>query len=1033
MNSTCRRGVVLALVLIAVASWVALANPSFSDQNTGAGNLNPTDEIVVMEVRVRGDTTYASTLSSVTVQNVGTATSSQIDRIRILDGGTELGRTTNLSGLSTGVTVNLGGYNVAKGTTHYIRVLVMVGGSVSGGETIELRLKFHYELRSTPAQSKTSAWISDRTAETIRDGGFDAITSNAVATKYLNPLDTGTVQIAVFSDLDANGNDVNWVQTPSATVIVEVENLGSGTTSDIDEIRVVLRIGGVDYVTWDTVDEWLNWDPASPMPFTIGDFAISPGHGSTLPVGTPDNSGVTVTVQMKIEDQGDVSDNRTIRTRTTLHVKEGLPGNEVNYDQMATSGSTVTIRKQGFEEITEESGQVVSGTKATGETLIQTVKAIDEDSNGNNIRATQIEIQNLGSATGAELNSIEVKAGTTQLVKESDAADLADFGAGIVLDLAAVAASLVADDGELELKIYYELAQPIDGHTLQPQVRVRGTEVAGGANQYWSDSVVFPGVVTLYEAGLEIAENLTPPEGGTVYSGQRVEVQRIWGMDIDENTEALTMHPFVIKNLGTAQENPDVVKIEIMRSDTEDGAQVLMGSETDLAGFRTGGVRIDTIANNQMLDKTAGSEIYIHIWVTIAEPEVMVAGRTLQLETRILHTENLVSYDKTIVGNSWSLATNHRPVPNFTFAAADAGTASIGPKADYSTTDTIQFTGTATDPDSDAIVSWHWDFGDGNTADVQNPTHQFATGGTFTVKLTVTDARGVTGTVTQTIEIEGPPNEVPVIDEIAADPQNPGVGVDVDFTVTITDDDQPPSTAFTYAWDFDDGTTSTVAAPTKSFATAGTFTVTVTVTDAQAATDTATIDVSVGNEKPVADFTASTTTPSTGDAVQFTDTSTDPNDDPADTPFTYAWDFGDGATSTAENPSHTYTTPATYAVTLTVTDNRGGVSDETSTDITVSGPTRVVLYSFPNPAATTATINYFLPTGATAPELRIFDLSGKQILRQTLAAGETQFEWDLRNEGGTAISNGLYFCMITATSAAGQTITSEVFQLLVAR
>ncbi len=1030
MNSTCRRGVVLALVLIAVASWVALANPSFSDQNTGVGNLNPTDEVMVMEVRVRGDTTYASTLSSVTVQNVGTATSSQIDRIRILDGGTELGQTTNLSGLSTGVTVNLGGYNVAKGTTHYIRVLVMVGGSVSGGETIELRLKFHYELLSTPKQSKTSAWISDRTAETIRDGGFDGITSNAVATKYLNPLDTGTVQIAVFSDLDANGNDVNWVQTTSTTVIVEVENLGSGTTSDIDEIRVVLRINGVDYVTWDATDEWRNWDPSSPMEFEFGWFKDLATHAQDLPDGIPDNSGVTVTVQMRIEDQGDVSDNRTIRTRTTLHVKEGLPGNEVNYDQMATSGSTVTIRKQGFEEIIEESGQVVSGTKATGETLIQTVKAIDEDSNGFGIRATQIEIQNLGSATGAELNSIEVKAGTTQLVKESDAADLADFGAGIVLDLLAVATSLVADDGELELKIYYELAQPIDGHTLRPQVRVRGTE---NTNQYWSDSVVFPGVVTLYEAGLEIAENLTPPEGGTVYSGQRVEVQRIWGMDIDENTEGVTMHPFVVKNLGTAQENPDVVKIEIMRSDTEDGAQVLMGSETDLAGFRTGGVRIDTIANNQMLDKTAGSEIYIHIWVTIAEPEVMVAGRTLQLETRILHTENLVSYDKTIVGNSWSLATNHRPVPSFTYAAADAGTASIGPKADYSTTDTIQFTGTATDSDGDAIASWHWDFGDGNTASVQNPTHQYATGGTFTVTLTVTDARGVTGSTSQTIEIEGPPNEVPVIDEIAADPQNPATGVAVNFTVTITDDDQPTGTAFTYAWDFDDGTTSTVAAPAKSFATEGTFTVTVTVTDAQAATDTATIDVLVGNEKPVADFTESTTTPSTGDAVQFTDTSTDPNDDPADTPFTYAWDFGDGATSTAEDPSHTYTTPGTYTVTLTVTDSRGAVSDEKTVEITVAGPTQVVLYGFPNPAATTATINYFLPTGATAPELRIFDLSGKQILRQTLAAGETQFEWDLRNEGGTAVSNGLYFCMITATSAADRTITSVVFQLLVAR
>ncbi len=55
--------------------------------------------------------------------------------------------------------------------------------------------------------------------------------------------------------------------------------------------------------------------------------------------------------------------------------------------------------------------------------------------------------------------------------------------------------------------------------------------------------------------------------------------------------------------------------------------------------------------------------------------------------------------------------------------------------------DTIQFTDISTSP-AGKIVSWLWDFGDGATATVQNPTHQYVNPGTFSVKLTVTDNRG---------------------------------------------------------------------------------------------------------------------------------------------------------------------------------------------------------------------------------------------------------------------------------------------------
>ena len=698
-----------------------------------------------------------------------------------------------------------------------------------------------------------------------------------------------------------------------------------------------------------------------------------------------------------------------------------------------TSGTTQTIRKQGFESIGDESTTVASGTKATGESLEQIVRVTDSDINDKNIRIVEIKVQNLGTATGAEIHRIYATIGGTtifDLVRPANAAAINNLKTGhtVVLDDPGVPAQLVADNGNAAIKIYYEIGTPVDGHTLRPTVQVRAREADGGT-RYWSDEATYPDSIELFQPGFETIENMTPPEGGTAYSGQRLLAQKIRVVDRDENTDNVTIHPIVVKNVGTAQGNPDITKIQVYRRNTEAGEELLLGETTDLAGLRTGGARIDVLQDNTVIDTSPYAEAFLYVYLTIAEPEVMVAGRTIQLETRVLHTETQVGYDKMVTSNQWTLATNHRPVPNFTYAVATA-TASIRPKADFTHDQTIQFTGTATDQDGDAISTWSWNFGDGNTASVQNPTHRYPNGGTFTVTLTVTDARGVAGSVSKTITVEGPPNVVPVIDAINADPENPAENQAVAFSATVTDPDQPTGTAFTYAWDFGDGTTSASAAPAHAFTAKQTYTVTLTVTDAQAATATATKTISVGNEIPVAAFTASTTTPSTGEAVQFTDTSTDPGDDPEDTPFTYAWDFDDdGAVSSAQNPTHIYTTPGTYTVTLIVTDSRGAVSDPAATvEITVAGPAQVVLYGFPNPAVTAATITYFLPEGATDPTLRIYDLAGRLVHEEALAEGESTYEWDLRSDGGDALPNGLYLCVVTATGHR-----SETFRLLIVR
>jgi PKD repeat protein len=92
----------------------------------------------------------------------------------------------------------------------------------------------------------------------------------------------------------------------------------------------------------------------------------------------------------------------------------------------------------------------------------------------------------------------------------------------------------------------------------------------------------------------------------------------------------------------------------------------------------------------------------------------------------------------------------------------------------------------------------------------------------------------------------------------------------------------------------------------------------------------------VVNNPPAASFTYSPTSPTTDDTVQFTDQSTDPDG----TIVSWSWDFGDGATSTEQNPTHQYLNAGTYTVTLTVTDN-GGATDTASQSITVSTPEKI--------------------------------------------------------------------------------------------
>jgi PKD repeat protein len=139
-----------------------------------------------------------------------------------------------------------------------------------------------------------------------------------------------------------------------------------------------------------------------------------------------------------------------------------------------------------------------------------------------------------------------------------------------------------------------------------------------------------------------------------------------------------------------------------------------------------------------------------------------------------------------------------------------------------------------------------------------------------------------------------------------------------------------------YVWNFGDGSqTQQTTSPTisYSYSKGGRYTVTLIVVDDTGQTGQSSQQVNIV-APPTAAFNPTEATVLAGSAVHFDGTQ---SNDPDGTIAGYSWNFGDGSTSTAAQPSHSYTMPGTYNVKLTATDNHGESSAVTH-QITVIAP-----------------------------------------------------------------------------------------------
>ncbi len=215
-----------------------------------------------------------------------------------------------------------------------------------------------------------------------------------------------------------------------------------------------------------------------------------------------------------------------------------------------------------------------------------------------------------------------------------------------------------------------------------------------------------------------------------------------------------------------------------------------------------------------------------------------------------------------------------------------------------------------TDLSTGVPTAWSWDFGDGQTSPEQNPTHTYTSSGAFTVSLVVSNSIGADQHV--------------LIDYVLVDIIPP----EAEFSGTPTAGLSPLTVQFqdestggiptSWLWDFGDGFTSTQPDPPHTYTSSGFYTVSLTVTNAYGFDTISKLDyITVDYIPPVAGFSGLPTSGASPLVVDFTDEST------MGAATSWQWYFGDSWTSTEQDPSHTYTAPGTYSVSLLVSNAYG--------------------------------------------------------------------------------------------------------------
>ncbi|HWV99225.1 MAG TPA: PKD domain-containing protein [Candidatus Acidoferrum sp.] len=223
----------------------------------------------------------------------------------------------------------------------------------------------------------------------------------------------------------------------------------------------------------------------------------------------------------------------------------------------------------------------------------------------------------------------------------------------------------------------------------------------------------------------------------------------------------------------------------------------------------------------------------------------------------------------------------------------------------------VSFTSAGIDSGGHAVANWNWDFGDGSTSTAQNPSHTFSTSGTFPVALTENSNGVPVAGAALSIAV------FPFTVVFSANPTNVLESLPVSFSSASIDNGG--HTLTNWNWNFGDGSSSTVQNPSHAFSASGTFSVSLTATNS--------LGLAVGGSGPsivVAPLTLAFTAAPTSGLVPLTVNFTAASIDNGGHAVTnWNWNFGDGSSSTVENPSHIYSSNGVFSLALIATNNLG--------------------------------------------------------------------------------------------------------------
>ncbi len=234
--------------------------------------------------------------------------------------------------------------------------------------------------------------------------------------------------------------------------------------------------------------------------------------------------------------------------------------------------------------------------------------------------------------------------------------------------------------------------------------------------------------------------------------------------------------------------------------------------------------------------------------------------------------------------------------------------------------------------------TFYWDFLDGASSNLQNPSNTFITAGTYVVQFKNTPTGPIVGTVT--INVFNKPIPSYTANSVMKGCMPLAVSLSANATlpsgVTVSD----------YTWTFGEGSSGNGQTVNFVYNTAGTFGISIgLVTNIPSCNNTITYPGVVGVSNPFVNFVTNPNPPVSCTAplnnVAFTNTTINNG-----IPMTYAWNMGNGNSYTTTNPpNQNYTSLGNYPVTLTITDTNGCVKSATK-PVSLGGP--IASFSIPD-------------------------------------------------------------------------------------